>query len=1414
MTGVGDDGTIDTSPDAAITFTYYVGAGTGGANLGASAPKDVGTYTVVAHYSGSSNYSSADSSPLTFNITVALPTVTAVDAGGVYTSNPFPASATVTGVGIDGTIASSPNAAITFTYFVGAGTGGTNLGASAPKDVGTYTVVAHYSGSSNYSSADSSPVTFSITVALPTVTAVDAGGVYTSNPFPASATVTGVGIDGTIASSPNAAITFTYYVGVGLGGTNLGATAPKLVGTYTAVAHYSGSSNYSSADSGPVTFSITVATPAVTAADAGGVYTSNAFPASATVTGVGSDGTIASSPNAAITFTYYVGSGTGGTNLGATAPKNVGTYTVVAHYSGSSNYSSADSSPMTFSITVATPTVTAVDAGGVYTSNPFPASATVTGVGSDGTIASSPNAAITFTYYVGVGTGGTNLGAAAPKNVGTYTVVAHFSGSSNYSSANSNPVTFSITVATPTMTALDAGGVYTSNKFPASATVTGVGSDGTIASSPNAAITFTYYVGTGTGGTNLGATAPKNVGAYTVVAHYSGSSNYSSADSSPVTFSITVATPTVTAVDAGGVYTGNAFPASASVTGVGGDGTIASSPSAAITFTYYVGAGTGGTNLGAAASKNAGTYTVVAHYSGSSNYSSANSSPVTFNVAKAPLTVTANNLFKAPNKPNPTLTSAIAGFVPGETLGTSGVTGAPGLSTTAVTTSPPGVYPITVTLGTLAATNYSFTLVNGTLTVDGTAPTSTVNPLPLYETSTTFNVSWTGTDNTGGSGIAFFDVYVSDNGGPFTKFVSASTGTSTSFTGVALHTYGFFSIATDNVGNVQATPASAQATTRIAGTDTWSGASTTSANWTDPNNWVGGIAPGTDDTLVFPSSAVQKSDIDNFAAGMLFNAINLTGGGYSITGNSIILATGLNNSGSTANTFNPNVVLTAAQTWSNTGSTFNVAGNVTNQGFLLTISTASSTVLTGSIQGSGGLTSGGAGTLTLGGSASNTYSGATTVNAGALNLSKSNPATAIAGPLVIGDGVGGLNADLVNIIFDNQIADTAPITINSSGQLNFGTSSDTIGDLTLNGGSVNVSGVSGAIGLAGNITANQSSSITQRLNLVGALATHTVTVASGATLTLTGQISGAGIGLTKAGPGALTLNGSTENLYTGTTTVNAGTLNLSKTSGATAIAGPLVVGDGVDVATVNYTGSNQVGDAQPVTVNANGAVNMQGFSDEIGGLNFSGGTLAIGAGGTLTINGDIIATAGASSITGGTLYIKEVSRNVSVASGATLTVGSSITSIFGAGITKTGTGTLVLTGANTFTGATAVSAGTLKLAAGSLAGPVSVAAGATLTGSGATGALTFASSSAFTANIASSGGNQVNATGDVNLNGATLNIALGALPAAGQTFTILTSTTKIIGTFAGFANNQLVMTGGHLYRVTYNLTSVVLTFVS
>ena len=101
------------------------------------------------------------------------------------------------------------------------------------------------------------------------------------------------------------------------------------------------------------------------------------------------------------------------------------------------------------------------------------------------------------------------------------------------------------------------------------------------------------------------------------------------------------------------------------------------------------------------------------------------------------------------------------------------------------------------------------------VTIDAGPPTSTVAALPPQETAPSFTVSWSGSDDAGGSGIATFDVFVSTDGGPFVPFETETTATSATFNGAVGHTYGFYSVATDNVGNREATPTSAQASTNV-----------------------------------------------------------------------------------------------------------------------------------------------------------------------------------------------------------------------------------------------------------------------------------------------------------------------------------------------------------------------------------------------------------------------------------------------------------------------------------------------------------------------------------------------------------------------------------------------------------------------
>ncbi|NES99667.1 MAG: DUF4114 domain-containing protein [Sphaerospermopsis sp. SIO1G1] len=97
-------------------------------------------------------------------------------------------------------------------------------------------------------------------------------------------------------------------------------------------------------------------------------------------------------------------------------------------------------------------------------------------------------------------------------------------------------------------------------------------------------------------------------------------------------------------------------------------------------------------------------------------------------------------------------------------------------------------------------------------TIDIGDPTSAVTALAA-NVSQFFTVSWGGTDD--GSGIASYDVYVSENGGEFTLWQDNITATSATYTGELNQTYGFYSVATDNVGNEEAVPTVADTTTTV-----------------------------------------------------------------------------------------------------------------------------------------------------------------------------------------------------------------------------------------------------------------------------------------------------------------------------------------------------------------------------------------------------------------------------------------------------------------------------------------------------------------------------------------------------------------------------------------------------------------------
>ena len=95
-------------------------------------------------------------------------------------------------------------------------------------------------------------------------------------------------------------------------------------------------------------------------------------------------------------------------------------------------------------------------------------------------------------------------------------------------------------------------------------------------------------------------------------------------------------------------------------------------------------------------------------------------------------------------------------------------------------------------------------------TIDNSPPTSQVLPLAANQGSTHFQVTWSGND--AGAGITSYTIYVSENGGPFRIWLENTTLTSAFYDATPNASVAFYSVARDGAGNIEAAPASPDAT--------------------------------------------------------------------------------------------------------------------------------------------------------------------------------------------------------------------------------------------------------------------------------------------------------------------------------------------------------------------------------------------------------------------------------------------------------------------------------------------------------------------------------------------------------------------------------------------------------------------------
>jgi fibronectin-binding autotransporter adhesin len=212
-----------------------------------------------------------------------------------------------------------------------------------------------------------------------------------------------------------------------------------------------------------------------------------------------------------------------------------------------------------------------------------------------------------------------------------------------------------------------------------------------------------------------------------------------------------------------------------------------------------------------------------------------------------------------------------------------------------------------------------------------------------------------------------------------------------------------------------------------------------------------------------------------------------------------------------------------------------------------------------------------------------------------------------------------------------------------------------------------------------------------------------------ATMTIGSKITGA-IGLTKTGGGILVLTNAA-NTYSGATYILGGTLSIGSFSSlgtSNSAAGNLYIANG----NLTYTGPGEstdrlftFGNSGVVTIAASGS----------GALNFTNtGSLAFASTSTLTNN----AIAASLTLTGSNTAVNTFAPKIT-------DVATIVTTNVTTSVTKSGAGTWALTNANTYTGPTTITAGTLVVGVGGTGSlgnsPVAVNSAATLGGSGAIG---------------------------------------------------------------------------------------------
>jgi fibronectin-binding autotransporter adhesin len=527
-----------------------------------------------------------------------------------------------------------------------------------------------------------------------------------------------------------------------------------------------------------------------------------------------------------------------------------------------------------------------------------------------------------------------------------------------------------------------------------------------------------------------------------------------------------------------------------------------------------------------------------------------------------------------------------------------------------------------------------------------------------------------------------------------------------------------------------------------------------------------------------------------------------------------------------------------------------------------------STTYGGRIEGSGGsLVKEGTGSLTLSGNS--TYSGGTSLNAGTLAVGHNNALGT--GALAFSNGTA-LQASANGLSLGNAM------TLNGTNTVNTQTNTLTLNGVIGGTGSLTKSGtgtliLGGANTYSGGTTVSAGTLQGTTTSLQGSITNNAAVVfAQDGNGTYSGGMSGTG-SLTKSGGGTVTLTGA--NAYQGGTTISGGTLAINN---ASALGTGLVLLSGGNLTGVaNLTFANDItftagagviaaATLTTLTLAPNtlsfglipNTVMTFGSAADAGTIVYSAATSfitnvpfsAVVAGGTLRAGantfGSLTGNDRATTVVnaGATLDFNDFSSTVAnlQGTGSVLTGASAATAIAvregnfsgtigGAGqLTKTGTGTLVLSGANTYSGGTTVSGGILQGTSTSLQGAIANNANVTfdqgftgtyagaMSGSGSltksgTGTLVLAGTNIYSGGTTVSGGilqgNTASLQGNI-LNNASVVFEQATNGTYGGTMSgagMLTKTgagTLILGGSNSYSGGTIV-SGGILQGTTANL---------